>query len=115
MGMPRDLDEAARLDGCNSFGILVRILLPSMKPVLVTLFIFSLTGIWGDYLGPEIYLRKQELHTLALSLKYFKDVHGFVDWKLTMAGCIMFALPMIVVLFVAQKAFTQGIIMSGMK
>ncbi len=115
MGIPRDLDEAATIDGCGSFGVLWRILLPNMAPVLATLVVFGFTNVWSDYVGPSIYLIDSELQTLSLSLYNFQDSSGVMEWNKVMAGCVMFSLPMVLVLFLAQNAFVRGIVASGLK
>ncbi|MBQ8885652.1 MAG: carbohydrate ABC transporter permease [Clostridia bacterium] len=115
LGLPKSLDEAAMLDGCSTLGILVKILLPNMKPVLATLIVFSFNNVWGDYVGPSIYLLDAELQTLSLSLYNFQDASGVMEWNKVMAGCVMFSLPMVVVLFSAQNAFVRGIVSSGIK
>lgn len=115
LGIPKDLDEAATIDGCSSFGILWRILLPNMLPVLATLVVFQFTSVWSDYVGPSIYLLDSDLHTLSLSLYNFQDSSGVMEWNKVMAGCVMFSLPMVLVLFLAQNAFVRGIVSSGLK
>lgn len=115
LGIPRDLDEAATIDGCSSFGVLWRILLPNMLPVLATLVVFQFTSVWSDYVGPSIYLLDSDLHTLSLSLYNFQDSSGVMEWNKVMAGCVMFSLPMVLVLFLAQNAFVRGIVSSGLK
>ena len=115
LGIPRDLDEAATIDGCSSFGVLWRILLPNMLPVLATLVAFQFTSVWSDYVGPSIYLLDSDLHTLSLSLYNFQDSSGVMEWNKVMAGCVMFSLPMVLVLFLAQNAFVRGIVSSGLK
>ncbi|MGN1062680.1 MAG: carbohydrate ABC transporter permease, partial [Candidatus Scatosoma sp.] len=115
MGIPKNLDEAAMLDGCSTLRILISVLLPNMKPVLATLIVFSFNNVWGDYVGPSIYLLDAELQTLSLSLYNFQDASGVMEWNKVMARCVMFSLPMIVVLFSAQNAFVRGIVSSGIK
>ncbi len=114
-GLPKDLDEAATLDGCGSLGILVRILLPNMMPAIATLMVFSFNNVWSDYVGPSIYLLNPAHQTLALSLYNFQDTSGVMEWNKVMAGCVMYSIPMIVVLFSAQNAFVRGIVTSGIK
>ena len=114
-GLPKNLDEAAMIDGCSTFGILVKIVLPNMKPVLATIIVFSFNNVWGDYVGPSIYLNSRDLQTLALSLYNFQDQSGVMEWNLVMAGCVMYSLPMVIVLFLAQNAFVRGIVTSGLK
>ena len=116
MNIPRDLDEAATIDGCNSFMILFRILLPQMKPVIATMLILSFNGVWSDYIGPSLYLQKPSLHTLSIGLNYFKSMSGgSMPWHIVMAACLLFSLPMVLVMFFAQDAFTKGIVTSGLK
>lgn len=116
MGIPYDLDEAAKLDGCTAFGILVRVHLPNCWPILATMLIFSFNGTWGDYVGPSIYLLKEEMFTLSLGLQRFKTSNYTAPpWHRLMAGCVMFSLPMIVIFACAQKAFVRGIVTSGLK
>lgn len=115
MGIPKDLDEAASIDGCGSLRILFYILIPNMKPVLATMITFSFVGTWSDYLGPSIYLTNPDHYTLALALKSLKNEYNVVEWKLTMAGAVLYTLPMLVVFLAAQKYFVEGLVVSGLK
>lgn len=115
MGIPKELDEAAIIDGCSRFGILIKILLPQCKPILATMLIFSFSGIWSDYVGPSIYLSKPSMHTLSIGLEYFRSTNSVMPWHLVMAACTMFAIPMVLVMFFSQNAFTKGIVTSGLK
>ena len=72
MGLPRELDDAARIDGCSYFRIYWNIILPLSKPALATIAIFGFIGNWNNFLGPLIYINKQELYTLALGLNLFR-------------------------------------------
>lgn len=115
-GIPYDLDEAARIDGCNSLGILVKIHLPNCVPILATMLIFSFNGVWGDYVGPSIYIMKEDMYTLSLGLQKFKTSNYTAPpWHELMAGCVMFGLPMVVIFLAAQQAFVRGIVTSGIK
>ncbi len=114
MGMPRELDEAAKIDGCSDIGILFRILMPNMLPVYATLFIFLFTSLWSDYLSPRIYLVEEVQHTLSLALYKLRSAYS-IDWKATMAGSVMFAIPMVAVLFGMQKYFVEGVAVTGLK
>lgn len=114
MGIPRDLDEAAKMDGCSAAGILIRILVPNMKPILATLIVFQFSAIWSDWLGPSIYLLDESMQTLSLSLYNLRSAYA-VDWTLTIAGSVMFAVPMIIVLFSSQKYFTEGVVAASFK
>ncbi len=115
MGIPRALDEAAEIDGCGKMGILFRILLPQCVPILVTMIIFSFNTGWSDYVGPSIYITKSENYTLSIALSTFVVSNSSTPWNTVMAGCLIFSLPMIVVMFSAQNAFQRGIVSSGIK
>lgn len=114
MAMPKELDEAAKLDGCNSLRILFHILLPNMKPCIITLFIFLFTSMWSDYIGPSLYIMYDEQKTLSLSLLNFKNSYS-TNWNLTLAGAVMFTIPMIIMLFALQKHFVGNSINSAFK
>lgn len=114
--IPMELDEAAKLDGCSSFRILVQIILPQIKPCLATLFVFSFINAWSDYVGPSIYLQYDEsLFTMSLGMQQFFSSTGKVDWNIVMAASVMFSVPMVIVLTLAQKAFVRGVVRSGIK
>ena len=119
MGIPKSIDEAGIIDGCSRFGVLWRLLLPQCKPVLATLVVFSFNGLWSDYVGPKTYLMgAPDKWTLSVGLSVLSGQtmgYGTIPWHLIMAGCVIFALPMIIVLFVAQDAFVRGIVTSGIK
>lgn len=119
MGIPKSLDEAAIMDGCNRFQVLTRVLLPQCGPILATLVVFSFNGAWSDYVGPSIYLMGVESkYTLSVGLTILKNQtagYGVIPWHLIMAGCVIFALPMIIILFVAQDAFVRGVVTTGIK
>lgn len=115
MALPRDLDEAARIDGCNSFSILVKILLPLCKPALATMIIFAFVSTWSDFVGPSIYLTKPSMQTLSIGLQYFRSTTSSMPWHLVMAAGTMVSLPVVLVFFFAQNAFTRGIVTSGIK
>lgn len=118
MGIPKSLDEAAIIDGCSRLGVLFRIIVPNSLPIFATLIVFSFNGAWSDYVGPSIYLMgMDQKYTLSVGLTIIKNQagNGEIEWHKIMAGCVMFALPMVVVLFTAQNAFTRGIVTSGIK
>jgi multiple sugar transport system permease protein len=115
--LPRDLDEAAILDGCNSLGVLWWVLLPLTRPALGTLAIFSFIYHWNDFIGPLIYLNNSEKFTLSLGLSYFRYVAqagvGEPQEHLLMAASVLMVLPVIVLFFLAQRYFVQGVVLSG--
>ena len=113
--IPDDLSEAARIDGCSEFGIFWRIILPLARPALTVVALFSFIGIWNDFLGPLIYLQRPEQFTLALGLQNFQSQHGGTPWHLLMAASVMVLLPVLLLFFLAQKTFIEGIATTGMK
>lgn len=118
LSLPRDLDEAALIDGASYFRIFWSILLPLCKPVLATLAIIMIIELWGDFLGPLIYLNSPEKFTVAVGLQFFNsvpDVGGEPMKHLLMAACVLSMLPIIIVFFIGQRFFVQGIVMSGIK
>ncbi len=115
MTLPRDLDDAARIDGASTWGILFRILLPLSKPALATVTIFAFIGNWNNFLGPLIYLRDTEKLTLAVGLQQFRGAFGYVDFHLMMAVSLLVLLPVLVVFFVGQRTFVRGIALTGIK
>ncbi|MGC4030339.1 MAG: carbohydrate ABC transporter permease [Tepidisphaeraceae bacterium] len=113
--IPDDISEAARIDGCSEFGIFWRIIMPLSRPALTVVALFAFMGIWNDYLGPLIYLQRPDQFTLALGLQNFQSQHGGTPWHLLMAASVLVILPVIVLFFLAQKTFIEGIATTGMK
>jgi multiple sugar transport system permease protein len=116
--LPRELDEAAKLDGANSFQILTGILLPLARPALATVAIFAFQGHWNDFLEPLIYISKPESFTLAIGLRYFQTLPNEAQEpreQLLMAAALVTTAPILLIFFAAQKYFVQGIVMSGIK
>jgi ABC-type glycerol-3-phosphate transport system permease component len=114
MTIPRDFEEAARIDGANTWQIITKIILPLSKPALATVTIFTFMGVWNDFMGPLIYLNKPETYTLALGLNFFKGQYTS-DWNMLMAASLVMMLPLVLLFFVAQKAFIEGITLTGVK
>lgn len=112
--LPREIDDAARLDGTSNFGIFWRITLPLSKPALATVAIFSFYFHWNDFFGPLIYLQDPQLRTLSLGLRHFTGPYG-TEWHLIMAASTAVVLPPIVLFFLAQRYFIQGVVFSGLK
>jgi multiple sugar transport system permease protein len=118
LSLPRDLDEAALIDGASYARIFWSILLPLCKPVLATLAIITIIATWGDFLGPLIYLNSPEKFTISVGLQFFNsvpEVGGEPMQHILMAACILSMLPMIIIFFLGQRFFVQGIVMSGIK
>jgi len=118
MTLPRDLDEAALIDGAGYFRIFWSILMPLCKPILATLGIITLIGSWSDFLGPLIYLNTPAKFTVSVGLQFFNavpEVGGESMQNLLMAVSIMSMIPTIAIFFLGQRFFVQGIVMSGIK
>lgn len=114
MTIPRELEEAAFIDGCSRFGVLWRIILPLSKPALATLAIFTFMAVFNDFIWALIVLNSQEMYTVQLGLAIFRDRYT-VEWGSLMAGSVVATLPILLVFFFAQKYFIRGITLSGMK
>lgn len=118
MQLPRDLDEAALIDGANAFRVLTSILMPLMKPAIGTVAIICFMGAWNDFQGPLIYLQSNKFFTLAVGLRYWDTQPALGELSLThlmMAMCTVVAAPCVILFFSAQKIFVEGIVMSGIK
>lgn len=115
--LPEELVDAARIDGCNELGIFWRIMLPLAKPALATVAVFTFMGTWNDYMGPLLYISKDpNKYTVALGLATFRGAFlGRTRWDLLMAASTMMILPIIIIFFLAQRYFIQGIAVSGLK
>ena len=114
MGIPRDLEEAATIDGCGLFRIFTTIILPLSKPALATLTIFTFLGNWQSFYWPLIMVTQDSMKTLPLGLLSFMGLYS-TQWTLLMAGSVMMILPMIVVFVIGQKWFVSGIQMGALK
>ena len=114
-GIPTDLIHAARIDGCSEFGIYARIILPLSKPVLSALGIFVFMFSWDDFLWPLLVIDDMGKRTLPLGLALFRQVFGTLDWNVVMAGTLLSVLPVLLVFFVLQRNFIQGITLTGFK
>ena len=114
MAIPRELADAARVDGANPWRIFTRIYLPLARPALATLAIFTFMWTWNDLLNPLIYLSDLDQYTTTVGLAFFKG--QFIGkWPEMMAGAMVSLLPMIILFVVAQKYFVRGIALSGLK
>ena len=113
-GIPKEYDEAALVDGASYFTIYSKILVPMAKPVLCSVGVFTFMSTWNDFMGPLLYLDKENLKTVSLALQNFMGQHNS-EWNLMMALSTVITLPMIVVYFMAQRYFIEGITFSGLK
>lgn len=114
-GIPRELDEAAVIDGCSTFGIFYRIILPLMKPTLATVAIFSFYWTWDDFMGPLIYLNDPNLFTVSLGLRLFSDPSSVTEWGPLFAMSIVSLLPVFIIFLFFQKYLVEGISTTGLK
>jgi multiple sugar transport system permease protein len=115
MTLPKELSEAARIDGCTEMGIFWRIVLPLAKPAIAVVALFSFMGVWNDFLGPLVYIQRPEQYTLALGLQAFQSRIGGTPWQLLMAASTMVCMPTLILFFLAQRTFIQGIATTGGK
>ena len=115
--LPPELADAARVDGCSEFGIYRRIMLPLATPALATVAVFTFIWTWNDYMGPLLYLSKDPTKwTVALGLAMFRTfMWQRTRWDLLMAASTMMIMPIIVIFFLAQRYFIQGIVTTGLK
>lgn len=114
MTIPQELSDAARMDGASEWGIYSKVILPLAKPALATVGLFTFMGVWNDFLGPLIYLKDQDLYTMAIGLAMFKGQYGN-EWGGLMAASTVMTLPLIVLFFFTQRTFIQGITLTGIK
>ncbi|MCU7495458.1 MAG: carbohydrate ABC transporter permease [Ignavibacteria bacterium] len=114
MTIPKELEEAAYIDGASRFSVLMRIIIPLSKPALATLAIFTFMGAFNDFIWSLIVLNSEEMRTVQLGLAIFRDRY-LTQWDLLMAGSVTAVLPILLVFFFAQKYFIKGITLSGLK
>ena len=109
------LDEAATIDGCSPVGIYGRILLPLMKPALFSAGLFKFMWTWNDFFNTLIYISKVDKYPLSLGLRVSLDTASAVQWNQIMAMSLVSILPLVILFFMAQKYFVEGIATSGIK
>jgi ABC-type glycerol-3-phosphate transport system permease component len=112
--IPDELSDAARIDGASELRILWQIIVPLSWPALITVALFTFIDKWGDFFGPLIYLKNPELYPLSIALQSFQSSHK-TEWPLVMAAAAVIALPLVIIYFLAQKKFVEGITFSGLK
>jgi ABC-type glycerol-3-phosphate transport system permease component len=115
MNIPHELDEAARLDGASSWRILWNIILPLSKPAIATVVIFAFIGNWNNFLPPLIYIRSMPRQVLAVGLNMFQGQYGQTQFGYMMSVSLLVLLPVLIVFFIGQRVFIQGIATSGLK
>ena len=114
-GIPRDLDEAAMLDGCSKAGILFKIMIPIVKPAIVTASIFAFYWIWQDFFQPLIFVSSPENYTIPLALNLYLDPNSYNNYGGLFAMSVVSLLPVIVVFILFQKYIVEGIATDGIK
>jgi len=114
-GLPRELDESARIDGCNSLKILCRILLPLCKAAIFSVIVFQFVWTWNNFLEVLIYINSVDKFPVALGLRMTMDIGAEFDWNQIMAMSIVAIAPPVILFFAAQKYFVEGIATTGMK
>ncbi|MDQ6673336.1 MAG: carbohydrate ABC transporter permease [Chloroflexota bacterium] len=117
LSIPQDLVEAARVDGASYYRIYWQIMLPLVQPALLSVAIFEFQAKWNDFMSPLIYIQNPDLLTLPLGLQIFVQHLGFgqFHWELLFAASVLVTLPMVILFFLAQKQFIQGIATTGLK
>jgi len=115
LAFPKELEEAAEVDGCGPFRIYYQIFMPNAKPILATVMIFAFNGVWGDYLTPLIYLNADKTLLGVKMATAFVNPKGVPYQTISMAANVMYVLPLIVIFFLAQKHILKGVITTGLK
>ena len=114
-GIPRELDESAKIDGCNAFQIFGKIILPLSKPAMFSVIIFQFVWRWNDFFNPLIYINDIKKYPLSLALRSALDISDTVHWNRLMAMSLAAMLPPVLLYIAAQKYFVEGIATTGLK
>ncbi|MBC5709536.1 carbohydrate ABC transporter permease [Hungatella hominis] len=114
-GIPTELDEAAKIDGCSYYSIFFRIIFPLVVPALITAVIFSFMWRWEDFLSPLLYVNKSERYPISLALKLFCDPASTSDYGAMFSMSVLSILPLIIIFILLQKYLVDGIVSSGIK
>ncbi len=115
LGVPRELEESAMIDGCSRWGCFWRIMLPLARPALAVVALFHCLSVWNDLVGPLIFLSHQEQYTLSLGLQALQAKSGDTPWNQLMAASTLMILPIVALFLLAQRAFIRGIATTGLK
>jgi len=113
--LPKELDEAATIDGASSFQVYTQIMLPTVRPVLLAVTVMSLVYHWRDFFLPLVYLNSMNKYTISIGLQFFQSAYGNVRIGMMMAVSLLALLPVLVIFAFAQRYFIQGIKLSGLK
>jgi multiple sugar transport system permease protein len=112
--IPRDFDEAARIDGASNWAIWARIVAPLSRPVLIAITIFSFVFHWNDFMNPLIFLFSEDNKTLALGLRAFINPSD-ASWHISMAASMFLVIPIVILFFAGQRYFIRGVVMTGIQ
>lgn len=120
MTIPLEIDESARLDGCGDWGLFWHLILPMSKPALGAIAIFTFSGVWNDMFTPLLYIRKPELMNVAIGLANMRTMGALAGLKfprdeLQMAAALIVSIPLVVLFFIFQKQYIQGVVITGVK
>ena len=120
MTIPTEIDESARLDGCGDWTLFWRLIMPMSKPALGAIAIFTFSGVWNDMFTPLLYIRKPELMNVAIGLSNMRTMGPLAGLKfprdeLSMAAALVVSIPLIVLFFVFQRYYIQGVVITGIK
>jgi len=120
MQIPIEIDESARLDGCGDWGLFWRLILPMTKPALGAIAIFTFSGVWNDLFTPLLYIRDKELMNVAIGLSAMRSMGSLFGYRfprdeLAMAASVLVAMPLVVLFFIFQKYYIQGVVITGVK
>ncbi len=115
MTIPKELEDAAKMDGCGRLRFLVQIILPLTRPVLASQALFAFMSNWNSYLWPLIVTTSENLRTLQIGLRYFVGQEGGTQWGLYMAATVFVSLPVVLFYFLVQKSFIEGIALTGVR
>ena len=114
-GIPKDLEEAAEIDGCNTFQTLIYVLVPVLKPAIISVALFQFMWTMNDFMSPLIYLSSVEKYPVSIALKISMDASAAVEWNKILAMSVIVLLPPLIIFFFAQKYFVDGVSSSGLK
>jgi multiple sugar transport system permease protein len=115
VSIPDEISDAARIDGCSEFKLMMRIIVPLAKPAIMAIALFSFLGAWNDFFGPLLYIVENEnLWTLGIGLNQFQGIHH-VESNMMMTASVLFMAPVIILFFFSQKVFIEGVTLTGVK
>ena len=115
IAIPKELEEAAKLDGCGRLRFLWQIMMPLTKPILASQALFAFMGNWNSYLWPLIVTNRDDMRTLQIGLRYFVGQEGSTQWGVFMAAAVLVSVPVIIIYFLVQKTFVESLASTGLK